>query len=425
MTTIDAVGNLHDNAGRFSQKENSAPASLGTTTDARDWGSTGVREGSRTPWGSADWVEQFGPGVTSVSTAGHGGLKLSTERNAVIPPALRNANGWYEEDCEVAIVGMFHPDLPWSRTSSAESFEERVKEWFPDQWEAATGGQIQPGESNKRDRAVFLAEHAGDFVATSAISSESDDSMVLVSARRADDGAEEQFLVPREEYKARRAGDMPFLVDPSRHPKLPPAPQPEPARNLRRTERIRTDRISGSAISQAYIDGVLTAAARDRVSSELDGRWQERDGRISTLRQIIERDPVFVSAHEEHGRLSYRVVQESDSGSRQVMKVSKATFDFLTAAGAVDDRPASHRLQQEANVARARADQLHRTAYTAEERRKADVARAKAMGLDDAARIARHEEQERDIAENGTFAEREARRKQAQRDRELAATIAS
>ena len=34
-----------------------------------------VREGSRTPWGTADWVSHVAPGAVQVSTAGHGGIK--------------------------------------------------------------------------------------------------------------------------------------------------------------------------------------------------------------------------------------------------------------------------------------------------------------------------------------------------------------
>jgi hypothetical protein len=61
-----------------------------------DWGTTGISAGGRTPWGTADSVEDVAPGIVFASTPGHGGFKLSPERNAVVPDPLRNGNGWYE-----------------------------------------------------------------------------------------------------------------------------------------------------------------------------------------------------------------------------------------------------------------------------------------------------------------------------------------
>jgi hypothetical protein len=64
----------------------------------------GIRVGSMTPWGGADFVRHDAEGIVSVSTPSHGGIGLSPARNAEIDKAWRNANGWYEEDCEAYIV---------------------------------------------------------------------------------------------------------------------------------------------------------------------------------------------------------------------------------------------------------------------------------------------------------------------------------
>ena len=60
-----------------------------------------------TPWGWTRDTEELAEGVWRVSTASHGGLKLSRERWAEIPAEVRDAmfNATFaEEDCEEPIV---------------------------------------------------------------------------------------------------------------------------------------------------------------------------------------------------------------------------------------------------------------------------------------------------------------------------------
>jgi hypothetical protein len=64
--------------------------------------------GMRTPWGKADSVEMVVPGVYVVSTPSHGGIKLDRFVNHLVPAGCRTKGGWYEEDCEVAIVFAVH-----------------------------------------------------------------------------------------------------------------------------------------------------------------------------------------------------------------------------------------------------------------------------------------------------------------------------
>ena len=72
-----------------------------------------------TPWGKAQTIEQILPGVTAVSTASHGGIKLSKERFLQMPiefqvyePFTDQSSGhWYEEDQDALIpLAWFHPD---------------------------------------------------------------------------------------------------------------------------------------------------------------------------------------------------------------------------------------------------------------------------------------------------------------------------
>ena len=60
-----------------------------------------------TPWGWTKNVVELAEGVWRVSTPGHGGLKLSRERWAELPAAVREAMltpTFAEEDCEEPIV---------------------------------------------------------------------------------------------------------------------------------------------------------------------------------------------------------------------------------------------------------------------------------------------------------------------------------
>ena len=60
-----------------------------------------------TPWGPPQDIEELAEGVWRVSTASHGGLKLSRERWNSLPDCVRDAMftpTFAEEDCEESIV---------------------------------------------------------------------------------------------------------------------------------------------------------------------------------------------------------------------------------------------------------------------------------------------------------------------------------
>ena len=70
-----------------------------------------TRTTMRTPWGCSQDIVELAEGVWRVSTAGHGGLKLSPERWAELPAAVwatmmyrTFAEEDCEEDCEESIV---------------------------------------------------------------------------------------------------------------------------------------------------------------------------------------------------------------------------------------------------------------------------------------------------------------------------------
>jgi len=169
-----------------------------------------------TPWGASQAATVYAEGVTSYSTAGHGGFKLSAERNRKVHPMLRAKGGWYEEDAEWAIVALTFPHL--FTAFERRCAERTVKDSWPDAWETIFGTILQPGESYEKDRRAFEHEHADDWIVVSAITSTHCKGFVECVAtpggRRGVGTEERRFLVPAAEYEVGRFG---FVIDPVRH----------------------------------------------------------------------------------------------------------------------------------------------------------------------------------------------------------------
>ena len=61
------------------------------------------------PWGAVQTFKEIAPGIYHVTTAGHGGFGVSEDRLKEMPKPLQEfetwaGRGWYEEDCDWAIV---------------------------------------------------------------------------------------------------------------------------------------------------------------------------------------------------------------------------------------------------------------------------------------------------------------------------------
>lgn len=175
-----------------------------------------VHSRAHTPWGASQGATVYAEGVTSHSTAGHGGFKLSAERNRRVHPMLRSAGGWYEEDAAWAIVAITYPHL--FTALERRCAERTVKDSWPDAWEAIFGTVLQPGESYEKDRRVFDQAHARDWLVASAITSKHQPGFVEVAAtlggKRGPGTEERRFLVPCDEYHVGRFG---FVIDEARH----------------------------------------------------------------------------------------------------------------------------------------------------------------------------------------------------------------
>lgn len=185
-----------------------------------------------TPWGAAQTVDTLGPGVRQVTTAGHGGIHLGADRNALVHAAWRDAKGWYEEDCEWAIVAVTFPNL--FKAEHVIAAHRVAKDYYPDEYEKVFQVALLPAESYGRREQIFRAETVDKLVVTSAWGSGQShggrepvpDGMVGVLARPGGRGGTDHhwLLVPSAEY--REHGPFGFVIDEQRHgpwPLLPSA----------------------------------------------------------------------------------------------------------------------------------------------------------------------------------------------------------
>lgn len=85
-----------------------------------------------TPWGLSDHATRYAEGIVCHSTPSHGGFRLDPDRNALVHPQLRSADGFYEEDCCWAAVAQAFPDL--FTDFEKRCAEETIQHWYPDAW---------------------------------------------------------------------------------------------------------------------------------------------------------------------------------------------------------------------------------------------------------------------------------------------------
>ena len=67
-------------------------------------------QSNASPWGPIEEAEELAPGIRRITTAGHGGLLLSPDRNQRMPSHLRYPDAGYEEDGEFHLVALGFPE---------------------------------------------------------------------------------------------------------------------------------------------------------------------------------------------------------------------------------------------------------------------------------------------------------------------------
>lgn len=177
--------------------------------------------GTRTPWGTSDYSKKYAPGVIFYGTPSHGGYHLCATKNALVHEAWRRKDGWYEEDCDWAIVALTFPELFAEHLAHARS---TAKNWYPDAYTVVTGLPVGLEDSSVLRKREFDAWHAKDFVVVAAWGDWAEGvpaGMVGVVATLGGDRAAPGawFLVPAAEYEGRR--EFGFVIDPARHAECP------------------------------------------------------------------------------------------------------------------------------------------------------------------------------------------------------------
>ena len=174
-----------------------------------------------TPWGVADYAREYAAGIVFYGTPSHGGFKLSAERLVRMHPALRETDGWFEEDCDWAKVAFAFPEC--FTDEQHEAAIRALKDWYPDEYEVVTGETLAPGDSHIKDQRLFHERHAQDWVVISAIRSDRHPGMVeciaALGGKRGEwgrsDPEKRRYLVSDAEYD--RCGEFGFVIDPDRH----------------------------------------------------------------------------------------------------------------------------------------------------------------------------------------------------------------
>jgi hypothetical protein len=87
-----------------------AEARIENDREERRLGRSRVPARVATPWGQSRWATSYGDGIVLYSTSDNDGFRLSRERNLRIPEAVRNHDGWYQEESQGCIVALSFPD---------------------------------------------------------------------------------------------------------------------------------------------------------------------------------------------------------------------------------------------------------------------------------------------------------------------------
>lgn len=185
------------------------------------------------PWGQVDHAEEIAPGIWSVGTPSHGGVKLSVQRQKDMPAYMRMTGGWYEEDCDWGLVALvfkaeFDVLRAWQKPGDRTHYACAVgivKDWNPDAYEKFTGEIIPAGESYVKRKQEAARANAENFVTIAAWGDWAKfvpEGMVGVVAklggRDNPAGAEKWFLVPKDEYK--NNSEIGFVIDLTKHQEI-------------------------------------------------------------------------------------------------------------------------------------------------------------------------------------------------------------
>ena len=193
----------------------------------------------RSPWGTVQGTRTDIPkGIVFVNTAGHGGYKVYPKYNRMIPEYMRNSDGWYEEDCESAIVQVALEDTfkqVWQEQNRPADWVRRVletsrrimRDYYPNHYERFFEVTLREGESEVKDKTTFFEQHKDDLIGLTRMGPHKNHHlMYVVKVWRGGVRVDEEgcivppryFLVSKAEYGHRHKFGM--IIDTSWHQEI-------------------------------------------------------------------------------------------------------------------------------------------------------------------------------------------------------------
>lgn len=179
-----------------------------------------------TPWGDSDSQKILAPGILSLSTPSHGGIKVEKELNQLIPAYMRASDGFYEEDVDWAIVATVYPHA--FTAEQRKEAKKTLRDWIPMAYEMYYKEVIPPGGSHAKDEIAFKILHKNDYIGIGAWGDwhpQVPKEHVVVFAGRGGRTADYKlpkdaayFVVPQDEYETH--GPHGFVIDESKHPRI-------------------------------------------------------------------------------------------------------------------------------------------------------------------------------------------------------------
>lgn len=129
----------------------------------------GEAEPKSSPWGQVQTALKIGPGLWTVSTASHGGIKVVTDEQwNRIPAAFREKaepGRWFEEDC-AATIPLFFCEV--YEGLKGEQVKPSLIEWYWPEWEAHTGEIIDPANCHRKREYLWRQANRNSWTVTAA-----------------------------------------------------------------------------------------------------------------------------------------------------------------------------------------------------------------------------------------------------------------
>jgi hypothetical protein len=158
------------------------------------------------PWGQIQYVRKYVPGISFISTARHGGFRISSKKNQEILEPFRKITNhsyvYYEEDSEAALVILSFQNL--FEPQDIQDAHKTAKNDYPHQYAKAFSTTVNLNESSTLRKEQFDQQNSDNFVVVAAwgeSTSNCPKNMIIGLARR--NKEEKYFLISQEKYKLR------------------------------------------------------------------------------------------------------------------------------------------------------------------------------------------------------------------------------